>query len=67
MTIWAVAVIANIGDLALVDHVRAHLVIDDGASVTLLGSALSPDQVLLLRLALAGGDVACHHAPALTQ
>ena len=53
--------------LALLEHVRAHLVIDAGAGVTLPGSALAPDQVLRFALHCLADTVTTHHAPARAQ
>ena len=51
-------------DLALLEHVRAHLVVDAGAGVTLPGAALTPDQVLRFALHCLADSIATHPAPA---
>jgi len=54
-------------DLALLEHVRAHLVIDAGVGVTLPGSALAPDQILRFALLYLAGCVTSHHPSSLAQ
>lgn len=46
---------------------RAHLVIDAGAGVTLPGSALAPNQVLRFALHCLADTVTTHHAPVRAQ
>ena len=54
-------------DLALLEHVRAHLVLDVGAGVTLRGSALAPEEVLRFALHCLADGVGSHHAPTRAQ
>ena len=54
-------------DLALLEHVRAHLVLDVCAGVTLRGSALAPEEVLRFTLHCLADSVGSHHAPTRAQ
>ena len=54
-------------DLALLEHVRAHLVLNVGAGVTLRGSALAPEEVLRFALHCLADGVGSHHAPTRAQ